>query len=43
MKKKGTIVAVILALLFVPGAIPAFIATIAAKFKKKASQKKEKG
>ena len=35
MKKKGTVMAVILALLFVPGAIPAFIASICYKFKKK--------
>ncbi len=35
MKKKGKITAIILALLFVPGAIPAFIASIAYKFKKK--------
>ena len=47
MKKKGKIMAVILALLFVPGAIPAFIASIAYKFKKKkdkpTSTKKTKG
>ncbi len=42
MKKKGTVMAVILALLFVPGAIPAFIASICYKFKKKKDSSKEK-
>ena len=43
MKKKGTKLAIIFALLFVPGAIPAFIVTLGAKKKKKAAQKKNEG
>ena len=39
MNKKGTIFATIFALLFVPGAIPAFIAIKTAKFKKKRATK----
>jgi len=43
MKKKGAIIAIILALLFVPGAIPAFCARICYRFKKKTPQNVEKG
>jgi hypothetical protein len=43
MSKKGVLIAGILALLFVPGTIPAAIAMKSAKLKKKSSQKNNEG
>lgn len=42
MRKKGFLIAGILAILFVPGAIPTAIGVKAAKLKKKSSLQKQK-